>query len=83
MANHSATKKAIRSSRAKRDRNKYYHKTTRNAMAKLRGTTDKAEAEKLLSSVVSMIDKLSKNNVIHSNKASNLKSKLHKHVNSL
>ena len=83
MANHKATLKAIRNSKTKRDRNKYYHKTTRNAIAKLRNTTEKAEAEKLFPSVVSMIDKLAKRNIIHPNKAANLKSKLAKQVQTL
>ena len=64
-------------------RNRYQHKTTRNAIKKLRTETDKKKAEALLPSVVSMIDKLSKRNIIHANKAANLKSKLTKQVASL
>lgn len=64
-------------------RNRYQHKTTRNAIKKLRNETDKKKAEALLPSVVSMIDKLSKRNIIHSNKAANLKSKLTKQVATL
>lgn len=64
-------------------RNRYQHKTTRNAIKKLRNETDKKKAEALLPSVVSMIDKLSKRNIIHSNKAANLKSKLTRQVASL
>lgn len=64
-------------------RNRYQHKTTRNAIKKLRTETDKKKAEALLPSVVSMIDKLSKRNIIHTNKASNLKSKLMKQVAAL
>ena len=52
------------------------HKTVRNAIKKLRSEEDKKAAETLLPSVVSMIDKLAKRNIIHSNKAANLKSKL-------
>ena len=63
--------------------NRYYHKTTRNAIKKLRLTADKEEASGLFPKVVSMIDKLAKKNVIHKNKAANLKSKLSKHVASL
>ncbi|SNR14783.1 30S ribosomal protein S20 [Tenacibaculum jejuense] len=83
MANHKSALKRIRSNEAKRLRNKYQHKTTRNAVRKLRALTDKKEAEGMLSSVASMLDKLAKNNVIHKNKAANLKSKLAKHVAAL
>ena len=83
MANHKSALKRIRSNDAKRLRNKYQHKTTRNAIRKLRDTTDKKEAEKMLPSVNSMIDKLAKRNIIHKNKASNLKSGLRLQVNGL
>ena len=80
MANHKSALKRIRSNEAKRLRNKYQHKTTRNAVRALRATTDKTAAEALLPKVVAMLDKLAKNNIIHQNKAGNLKSKLMKHV---
>ncbi|TVZ56739.1 SSU ribosomal protein S20P [Lutibacter sp. Hel_I_33_5] len=83
MANHKSALKRIRSNDAKRIRNKYQHKTTRNAVRDLRTSTDKKEAEGLLTKVVSMLDKLAKNNVIHKNKAANLKSKLSKQVAAL
>jgi len=83
MANHKSALKRIRSNRVKQLRNKYQHKTTRNAVRVLRATTEKKEAELLYPTVVGMLDKLAKNNVIHKNKASNLKSKLAKHVASL
>lgn len=83
MANHQSALKRIRSNETKRERNRYQHKTTRNAIKKLRETEDKSAAEKLLSEVTSMIDKLAKNNIIHDNKAANLKSKLAKHVHTL
>ena len=79
MANHKSALKRIRSNDVKRLRNRYQHKTTRNAIKKLR-EADKKEAETLYPSVVSMIDKLAKKNIIHDNKASNLKSKLAKHL---
>jgi len=82
MANHKSALKRIRSNEAKRLRNRYQHKTTRNAIKKLK-EADKKEAETLYPSVVSMIDKLAKKNIIHDNKASNLKSKLAKHVAAL
>ena len=83
MANHKSSLKRIRSNETKRLRNKYQHKTTRNAIKKLRELTKKKDAEALFPSVVSMIDRLAKNNVIHANKAANLKSGLSKHVASL
>lgn len=82
MANHKSALKRIRSNETKRLRNRYQHKTTRNAIKKLRDA-DKKEAEALLPSVISMVDKLAKNNIIHDNKAANLKSNLAKHVAAL
>ena len=83
MAHHLSAKKRIRQTESKRVKNKYYARTTRSAVKKLRDTTDKESATEQYSEVVSMLDKLAKNNVIHKNKASNLKSKLAKHVSSL
>ncbi|MFM7595901.1 MAG: 30S ribosomal protein S20 [Flavobacteriales bacterium] len=83
MANHKSAIKRIRSNEAKRTLNKYQHKTARNAVRKLRGLTNKAEAISLFPTVAAMIDKLAKRNIIHKNKASNLKSGLQVHVNSL
>jgi len=83
MANHKSALKRIRSNETRRVRNKYQHKTTRNAIKKLRELTDKKEAVVLLPSVISMLDKLSKRNIIHANKAANLKSGLAKHVAAL
>jgi small subunit ribosomal protein S20 len=83
MANHKSAIKRIRSNKDKTERNKYQHKSTRSAIEKLRETTDKKEANSLLLYVISMIDKLVNKNIIHKNKASNLKSKLTRKVNSL
>jgi small subunit ribosomal protein S20 len=83
MANHKSAKKRIRQTELKRVHNRYYARTTRNAVKNLRGTEDKTVASELLPKVVTMLDKLAKRNIIHKNKASNLKSKLAKHVNSL
>ncbi len=83
MANHQSALKRIRQSNKKRLHNRYYHKTARNAIRSLRATTNKKEAEELYPKVIAMIDKLAKNNVIHKNKAANLKSSLAKHVNSI
>ncbi|MFT7611669.1 MAG: small subunit ribosomal protein S20 [Parvicellaceae bacterium] len=83
MANHKSALKRIRSNESKRLRNKFYYKTTRNAVRGLRETTDKKEAAKLLPTVCGMLDRLAKTNVIHKNKAGNLKSSLTKHVNAL
>ena len=83
MANHSATKKAIRKSGKRRLENRYYAKSTRNLIKNLRATTDKKEAEELLPKVIKEIDKRAKQNIFHSNKAANLKSKLTIFVNAL
>lgn len=83
MANHKSALKRIRSNEAKRLRNRYQHKTARTAIRRLRATADATEASALLKTVSSMVDKLARKNVIHKNKAANLKSSLTKHVNSL
>lgn len=83
MANHKSAQKRIRQTAKRAERNKYYHKTARNAVRKLRGMTDKKEAEALLPQVCSMLDRLAKTNVIHKNKAANIKSSVSAHVNSL
>jgi small subunit ribosomal protein S20 len=83
MANHKATKKDVRQAAKRRDRNRYYGKTTRNAIRDLKAISDKAAAGQELPEVISMIDRLAKRGVIHKNKASNLKSKLTKRVNVL
>jgi small subunit ribosomal protein S20 len=75
MANHSATKKDVRQAAKRRDRNKFYGKTTRNAIRDLRAASGKDVSDKL-PGVLSMIDKLAKRGIIHKNKAANLKSKL-------
>lgn len=83
MANHKSSLKRIRQTETKRVANRYYAKTTRNAIKKFRLETNKEEAVKSYPEVVSMIDKLAKRNVIHKNKASNLKSKLALQMNRL
>ncbi|HNQ36733.1 MAG: 30S ribosomal protein S20 [Prolixibacteraceae bacterium] len=83
MANHKSALKRIRQTETKRLNNRYYAKTTRNAIKKFRSETNKEEAAKLYPEVASMIDKLAKRNVIHKNKASNLKSKLALQINRL
>lgn len=83
MANHKSSLKRIRQAETRRLHNRYYALTGRNAVRKLRATTDKAAAEELLPKVSSILDKLAKRNIIHKNKAANLKSKLALHVNKL
>jgi small subunit ribosomal protein S20 len=83
MANHPSAAKRARQSEKKKVENKYYAKSTRNAVRKLRATTEKEQAAELLPVVTSMLDKLAKRNIIHKNKASNLKSGLLRHVKSL
>lgn len=83
MANHKSSEKRIRQTAARRLHNRYYAKTMRNAVRKLRATTEKAAAEELLPKVQAMLDKLAKQNIIHKNKASNIKSGLMLHVRKL
>ena len=83
MANHSATKKDVRQSRKRNERNRYHGKTTRNAIRDLKAINGQKGALDKLPSVESMIDKLAKRGIIHKNKAANLKSKLAKKVSTL
>ena len=83
MANHKSALKRIRSNDKKRLRNRFQHKTARNAIRKLKSLTTKKEANKQFPEVVSLVDKLAKKNIIHANKASNIKSKLARFVASL
>ena len=83
MANHKSSIKRIRQTKTRTLHNRYYAKTMRNAVRKLRAMTDKEEAVKLYPSVQKMQDKLAKTNVIHKNKAANMKSSLCKHINKL
>lgn len=83
MANHKSSKKRMRQDAVKRVRNRYYKKSARTSIQKLREMTDKTEAEKFLNKVISQIDRLAKKNTWHKKKAANLKSKLTRHVNSL
>ena len=83
MAQHQSAKKRIRQDAKKRVHNRYYKKTTRTAIKKLRDMTDKSEAQKYLPKVISMIDRLAKHNTWHKNKAGNLKGKLTRFVNGL
>lgn len=83
MAHHQSAKKRIRQNEKIRQENRYYAKTARNAVKKLRNTENKTEALKMYPQVCSMIDKLAKRGQYHKNKAANLKSKLMKHINNL
>ena len=83
MANHKSSLKRIRQTKTRAEHNHYYAKTMRNAVRKLRAMTDKEEAVKLYPSVQKMLDKLAKTNVIHKNKAANIKSSLAQHINKL
>ncbi len=78
MANHKATKKDVRQAAKRRDRNRYYGKTTRNAIRDLKENKEQKAYAEALPGVASMIDKLAKRGVIHKNKAANLKRKLAK-----
>lgn len=83
MANHKSALKRVRSSAAKRLRNRYQMKTTRTFIKKLKETKDKKEAQELYKKVSSMLDKLGKKNILHKNTVGNKKSKLAKYVNGL
>lgn len=83
MAHHLSAKKRIRQTESRRLKNRYYARTMRNAVKKLRDTTEKKAAEEMLPKVTSMLDRLVKTNIIHKNKAANLKSSLTKHVTEL
>ena len=83
MANHKSSIKRIRQTEKRKLHNRYYAKTARNAVRKLRATTEKEVALTMLPQISAMLDKLAKRNIIHKNKASNLKSKLALHVNKL
>ena len=83
MAHHKSAQKAMRQAEKKNASNRYYGKTTRNAVKKVRSATGKADAEKALPETVAMIDKLAKRNVIHKNKAANLKSSLMRKINKM
>ena len=83
MANHKSALKASRQAETRKEDNKYYARTMRNSLKKMRSTTEKTEADKMLPELNAMLDKLAKKNVIHKNKASNLKSSITKHTQSL
>ncbi|MBQ4520937.1 MAG: 30S ribosomal protein S20 [Bacteroidaceae bacterium] len=83
MANHKSSIKRIRQEEKRRLHNRYYGKTMRNIVRKLRATTSKEEAVALYPKVQKLLDKLAKTNLIHKNKAANLKSKLSAHINKL
>jgi len=83
MANHKSSQKRNRQTEERRVHNRYFARTTRNAVKELRSATDKAAATELLPKVSSMLDKLAQKNIIHKNKAANLKSSLTKHVSAL
>jgi small subunit ribosomal protein S20 len=83
MANHKSALKATRQAETRRENNRYHARSMRNALKKIRKTTDKAEADKMLPEMNAMLDKLAKKNVIHANKAANLKSSIAKHTQNL
>ena len=83
MANHKSSLKRIRQEEKRRLHNRYYGKTMRNAVRKLRATTNKEEAVAMYPAVTKLLDKLAKTHLIHKNKANNLKSKLAIYINKL
>ena len=83
MANHKSSEKRNRQTAVKNENNKYYAKSMRNALRNIRSTSTRKEAAELAPKMTAMIDRLAKKNIIHPNKAANLKSSVQKHVNSL
>jgi small subunit ribosomal protein S20 len=83
MPNYPSARKRLRQNTKLKEHNRYYKKTARNSVKKLRLMTDKQQAEQWYNTVASRLDRLAKRNQIHKNKANNLKSKLRKHVNNL
>ena len=83
MANHSATKKSVRRSTKRNERNRYQGKTTRNAIRNFKAIDNKAAATEKIADIASRLDKLAKRGIIHKNKAANLKSKLTKGIQAL
>jgi len=83
MANHLSSEKRIRQTIKRREHNRYYGKTMRNAIKKFRTLENKEEAAKKLAEMYSLIDKTAKKGIIHKNKAANLKSKLSLHVSKM
>ncbi|MDE6360380.1 MAG: 30S ribosomal protein S20 [Muribaculaceae bacterium] len=83
MANHKSALKRIRQTESRRLRNRYYAKTARNAVRRLRAMTDKAAAQEAYPKIVAMLDRMASKKTISKNKASNLKSKLALHINKL
>lgn len=83
MPTHKSAEKRVRQNQKRKLHNRYYAKSMRTAVKKIRNTTEKEEAQKQLPRVFATVDKLANKNIIHKNKAANLKSKLTKHVNSL
>ena len=83
MANNASAEKANRQGERQRLHNRYYAKTTRNAIRDIRNSKDKKTAKENAPKVFAMIDKLAKIGVIHKNKASNLKSGLQIFINKL
>ncbi|MGQ9620157.1 MAG: 30S ribosomal protein S20 [Bacteroidales bacterium] len=83
MTNHKSAEKRVRQIEVRKTANKYYTHTMRTALKKIRSTTSREEAIAMLPQITSMIDRLARKNIIHQNKAANLKSSIAKHVNSL
>jgi len=83
MANHKSALKRNRQAEAKKLHNRYYAKTMRNAVKTFRNLTEKEAASEQLPKIFSIIDRVAKRNIIHKNKAANLKSSLAAHVNKL
>ena len=83
MANHAATKKSVRKTTKRNERNRYQGKTSRNAIRVFKLIDNKADATEKMPDIASRIDKMAKRGLIHKNKAANLKRKLTKGIQTL
>ena len=83
MANHKSSIKRIRTNGRKRVRNSYQAVTVRTSIKKIQTAKDKKEAQSMLPKIYALLDRLAKKNIIHKNKAANLKSELAVHINKM
>lgn len=83
MAHHASARKCIRSSRSKRQKNRYQKKSCYTFIKKFVKTADKTKATSSLSQAESMLDKLAKRRILHKNKSARLKSQLARRTNAL
>ena len=83
MANHKSSLKRIRQAEKRKLENRYWAKTARNAVRKIRKMTDKKEAQEAFNKVSALLNRLGRKNIISKNKAANLCSGLQTFINKL